>query len=447
MKIKLFLGFIASVAYASDFSVEDYTGHVHGAGCNHGCAAESAEHNHNHAAEEGEHQHEHGEGCTHDHGHGAGCSGHDHASGPVLVKADAHARHISAMKIETVPAASMALQHSLYGYLSVPDHALETYSLPCGGRIALQVKSAQSVKKGDVLYTVVAPEVSALVAETRKKEASITRCKEEIDSITQRLERLKTAGTTNSELAEQLNFKNAELRQLQRELEVTSTNLKVLVMGAEITSMDGMPTLVVRAKADGTVRNVGISQGSWGEQGAPVVTMSNPAAMEVIGSLYSNDVPDFDTIRVTRLTGRDNAVMEGEWRLADQVDPEKMTRTLYFTPAALPADARPGQLCRLDLYRDGGKASIVNIPDSALVKVGVDDVVFLEVGEGSFAMVKVQAGESRRGMTPVKGLVPGQRLVVKGGYELRYLLPADGSQQKKAGHFHADGKFHEGEDH
>ena len=50
-------------------------------------------------------------------------------------------------------------------------------------------------------------------------------------------------------------------------------------------------------------------------------------------------------------------------------------------------------------------------------------------------------------MTPVKGLIPGQKLVVKGGYELRYLLPADGSQQKKAGHFHADGKFHEGEDH
>jgi len=532
MKLKLFLGFIASVAYAAEFSVEDYTGHVHGAGCNHehaaesaehqhehgegcthdhaaegehqhehaaesaehqhehgeGCthdhAAESAEHQHDHAAEgehqhehgegcthdhaaEGEHQHEHGEGCTHDHAaegehqhehgdacsghdhgheHGAGCT-HDHSSGPVLVTADAHARHISAMKIEEVPAASQALAHSLYGHLFVPNHALETYSLPCGGRISLNVKSAQTVKKGDILYTLVSPEVSGLVADIKKQEAAITRCGEEIASVSLRLERLKAAGTGNSDLEEQLNFKNAEKRQLERELEVNKTKLNILVMGAELKPENGLPTLVVRATKDGIVRNVGITQGSWGEQGAAVVTMSNLAAMEIEGTLYGNNVPDFTTVRATRLSGRDNKVLEGTWRMAEQVDEEKQTRAFYFTPAELPVDARPGQLCRVDFYADGGEEGYVTIPDSALVKVGIDDVVFLEVKEGTFAMVKVKAGESRRGMTPVKGLIPGQRLVVKGGYELRYLLPADGSQQKKAGHFHADGKFHEGEDH
>ena len=497
MKLNLLFGFLASVAYASEFSIDDYTGHVHGAGCNHDHAAESAEHHHehgedcthDHAAEEGEHHHEHGEGCTHDHAadagehhhehgegcthdhaageaehhhdHGEGCThdhgdhghehgtacSHDHSSGPVVVKADAHARHISGMKIEEVPAAGLALTHSLYGHLFVPGHALETYSLPCGGRISLQVKSAQNVKKGDVLYSVVAPEVSALVADIRKQEAAITRCSEEIDSVSQRLARLKAAGTSNSDLEEQINFKNAEKRQLQRELEVTRTRLNILVMGAEIKPENGLPTLVVRANNDGIVRNVGITQGSWGEQGAAVVTMSNLAAMEVEGTLYGNDVPDFTTIRATRLSGRDNTVMQGTWRMAEQVDEEKQTRAFYFTPEALPADARPGQLCRVDFYTDGGDKGLVTIPDSALVKVGIDDVVFLEVAEGTFAMVKVQAGTSRRGMTPVKGLVPGQKLVVKGGYELRYLLPADGCQQKKAGHFHADGKFHEGEDH
>ena len=481
MKLNLLFGFLASVAYASEFSINDYTGHVHGAGCNHGSHAEShdahehgedaagEEHahehgegcSHDHAAGE-EHAHEHGEGCSHDHAageehahehgegcshnHGAGCS-HSHASGPVLVTADAHARHISAMKIEAVPAAGKALTHSLYGHLFVPSHALETYSLPCGGRISLHVKSAQNVKKGDVLYTVVAPEVSSLVADIRKQEAAIIRCKEEIDALSMRLARLKSAGTTSSDLEEQINFKNAENRQLKRELEVTQTRLNVLVMGAQITPENGVPTLVVRAGNDGIVRNVGITQGSWGEQGTAVVTMSNLNAMEIEGTLYGNDVPDFSSIRATRLSGRDNMVMEGSWRMAEQVDEEKQTRAFYFTPDSLPADARPGQLCRLDFYADGGEEGYVTIPDSALVKVGIDDVVFLEVKEGTFAMVKVQAGTSRRGMTPVKGLVPGQRLVVKGGYELRYLLPADGSQQKKAGHFHADGKFHEGEDH
>ena len=438
--------------------------HEHGEACNHDHAAESGEHKHehgatcthNHSAESHEHQHEHGASCSHDHdhshAHGDSCSGHDHSNcgggdAPVLVTADAHARHISAMKIEEVPAAGMALTHSMYGHLFVPSHALETYSLPCGGRISLSVKSAQKVKKGDILYTVVAPEVSALVADIRKEEAGITRCGEEISSISLRLERLKAAGSSNSELEAQLSFKNAEKRQLERELEVTRTKLNILVMGAEIKAENGMPTLVVRANNDGIVRNVGITQGSWGEQGAAVVTMSNLSAMEIEGTLYGNSVPEFSTVRATRLSGRDNQVLEGTWRMAEQVDEDKQTRAFYFTPAALPADARPGQLCRVDFYDNGGEKGYVNIPDSAIVKVGIDDVVFLEVKEGTFAKVKVQAGTSRRGMTPVKGLVPGQRLVVKGGYELRYLLPADGSQQKKAGHFHADGKFHEGEDH
>ena len=351
------------------------------------------------------------------------------------------------MKIETVPAAGQALTHSMYGHLFVPSHALETYSLPCGGRISLFVKSAQTVKKGDILYTLISPEVSSLVADIKKQEAAVTRCGEEIASVSQRLTRLKSAGTTSSDLEEQLNFKNAEKRQLERELEVTRHKLNILVMGAEIKPENGMPTLVVRAGKDGIVRNVGITQGSWGEQGAAVVTMSNLAAMEIEGTLYGNNVPDFTTVRATRLAGRENQVLQGTWRMAEQVDEEKQTRAFYFTPDALPADARPGQLCRVDFYNDGGEEGYVTIPDSAMVKVGIDDVVFLEVKEGTFAKVKVQAGTSRRGMTPVKGLVPGQKLVVKGGYELRYLLPADGSQQKKAGHFHADGKFHEGEDH
>ncbi len=496
MKLNLFLGFVAAISYSAvyaddsqphvhkhDHAAEAEHHHEHGEGCTHDHAAESEHHHehgegcsHDHAAEaehhhehgegcthdhaaEAEHHHEHGEGCMHDHAaeaehhheHGEGCT-HDHGScgghdAPVLVTADAHARHISAMKIEEVPAMGLALTHSLYGHLFVPNHALETYSLPCGGRISLYVKSAQTVKKGDILYTVVSPEVNALVADIRKQEAAIIRCGEEISALSQRLARLNAAGTTNSDLEEQLNFKNAEKRQLERELEVTRTKLSILVMGAEIKPENGLPTLVVRANNDGIVRTVGVTQGSWGGQGAAVVTMSNLAAMEIEGTLYGNDMPEFSTVRATRLSGRDNKVLVGTWRMAEQVDEEKQTRAFYFTPEELPADARPGQLCRVDFYMDGGDKDYVNIPDSALVKVGIDDVVFLEVKEGTFAKVKVQAGTSRRGMTPVKGLVPGQRLVVKGGYELRYLLPADGSQQKKAGHFHADGKFHEGEDH
>lgn len=434
MKIRYISPLMALAAYAS-FYVFAESAHEHGEGC-------TLDHANENTAET-ESAHENGEGRTLDYAHENTAEAHS----PILVTADARARQLLLMKIEEVPAASMALQHSLYGYLSVPSHALETYSLPCGGRIELKVKSAQQVKKGELLYTVVSPGLAEQRAEVQKVQAGLARCTEEMTTLRVRMEKLQAAGTANSELESQLRFKEAEQRQLRSELDVAQSRLAILTMGGEIVESSGLLRLEVRAHADGVVRNVGISQGSWGEQGSPVITMSNTAAMEVEAALYANDLPQFTTVRATLLSGREHPELQGEWRLAEQVDQEKQTRALYFTPTSLPEGARPGQLCRLDLYADGGENGSISIPDSAIMKVGVDDVVFLEVKEGTFAMVKVQAGTSRRGMTPVQGLVPGQRLVVKGGYELRYLLPADGKQQKKAGHFHADGNFHEGEDH
>ena len=412
---------------------------------------------HDHGAAEGEHAHDHANCSGHDHAAAEGehahdhanCSGHDHAAegGPVLVTADPRSRQMLRMRVEEVPAADLALTHSLYGYLTVTEHAMETYSLPCAGRISLAVKSAQSVKKGDVLYTLISTAVSEQVAELTHAKSSLERCNAELATLKARWEKLQAIGTANSELESQYKFKNAEQAQLVRGVQVAEARLRMLLMGAELQKQDGLAVVVVKAHADGTVRNVGITQGSWGEQGAAVVTMSNTSDMEIVATLYASDQPQIERVRATMPVGREQIAVDGTWRLDEQVNTEKQTRTLYFTPSELPAGASAGQLCRLDLYAGSNEGKQVSIPDSAVVRVGVDDVVFVEVKEGTYAMVKVHAGASRRGMTPVEGLVPGQRIVVKGGAELRYLLPADGQKKKSAGHFHADGKFHEGEHH
>ena len=349
------------------------------------------------------------------------------------------------MQVETIPETGLALSQSLYGHLIAPGHALETYALPCAGRINLRVKTAQQVKAGDVLYTLTSPDYSDQIAEEQRIVANIARCAQELDSIRARVSRLQQAGARNSELEGQLTFKQAEAEQLARDLEIARARMRSLAMGAETEKVDGLPVLVVRAHEDGVVHNLGVTQNSWGEQGTPVITMSAPAAMEIVGTLYASDLPHIAAVRATLPLGRESVSLDGTWRLADQVDATTQTRALFFAPTNLPAEARAGQLCRMDIYDAPAEPGIVSIPDSALVKVGTDDVVFVEVHEGEYAMVKVHAGDSKRGMTPVAGLRPGQKIVVKGGYELKYSLPSE-KETKKAGHFHADGKFHEGED-
>ena len=425
-------------------------------GCDHDHAAhEGHDHaDHDHAAHEGhdhaDHDHAAHEGhdhADHDHSaHDASHSAHAHASEAVLVQVDARSRHILNMQVESIPETGLALSQSLYGHLIVPDHAQETYALPCAGRINLRVKTAQQVKKGEELYTLTSPTYSDQLAEEQKTQADLARCEQELAALRARVTRLQQAGARNSELENQLSFKLAEAEQLARDLDIARERLRTLAMGAEVQQEEGgVPVLVVRAHADGVVHNLGVTQSSWGEQGTAVITMSAPAAMEIVGTLYASDLPHIAEVRATLPLGRESVLLEGSWRLADQVDATTQTRALFFTPTNLPAEARAGQLCRIDIYDAPAEPGIVSIPDSALVKVGTDDVVFIEVGEGSYAMVKVHAGDSRRGMTPVAGLRPGQKIVVKGGYELKYSLPTQG-EVKKAGHFHADGKFHEGED-
>lgn len=363
----------------------------------------------------------------------------------MVVKVDARSRHILNMQVEAVAEGRGMLTHSMYGTLTVPEHATETYALPCAGFITLQVKSAQPVKEGDVLYTLVSPELNDRALELEKAEAALTRAEAELAVLQERRQKLSGVGVVNSELESQLNFKQAELRQLAQERATASTRMQMMLRGGElVTDADGVRVLNVRSRGAGTVRNVGVTQGSWGEQGAPVIAMSHPEAMEIRGELYSGSIPSFDAVRATMPVGRENKEVAGTWRLSEQADAEKQTRTLFFTPAALPEGARPGQLCRLDLYEQGN-ADTVTIPDSAVVRVGMDDMVFVEVGEGSYAAVTVHAGESRRGMTPVSGLPQGGKIVVKGGQELRQLLPTAAAAAKKPGHFHADGSFHEGE--
>ncbi len=381
------------------------------------------------------------------HGQGAdpAPSGHDHAAEAKVVEVDSYSRYIVNLQVETIPETTLSLSRSLYGYLKAPAHAMQTYSLPCSGRIHLLVKSAQAVKKGDVLYKLTSPIYADQAAAVESAEADLKRCKMELSALRERTLKLSEVGAKNSELEAQFSFKLAETARAERELSIAQTRLRSLAPDAEQTTENGLPVLLIRAQTDGIVNDIAATQNSWGEQGASVITMSDPAAMEIVGSLYAADTPRIAEVHAFLPVGRENVQLTGTWRLSDQVNAGTQTRSLYFTPSSLPQEARAGQLCRIDLYNAPAEPGMVSIPESALVRVGTDDVVFIELKEGKYAMVKVHAGESHAGMVSVAGLKPGQKIVVKGGYELKYSIPS-ATGLKKVGHFHADGKFHEADE-
>lgn len=405
-------------------------GHDHEAHAEHDHAHEDHD-AHDHAA--GKHDHEH-EGAGHDHAHEPG-GGHVH------VTVDDQALHALDMSFETVPEPSAAPGRTLYGTLAVPPDAVHTCALPSAGRVYLKVRSAQQVRKGEVLYTLESPALVDTAMRVETAAAALQKARAEAQALETRRARLEAAGARNGELETTVAFKRAEIASLEKDLAAARSQLASASQGGRL---DG-GTLIVTAPCDGTVGSATLTQGAWAEQGTTVLDMTGNGVLEWSAPVYAGDNVNFASARlVTGESGRTTA-STGSLRIGEQVDPQTQTRMLYFRPDAVPAGARAGQTARLDLLTaDEKNGGYITVPSSAIVKVGVDDVVFVREDEHTMVMQKVQTLPARRGLTPVKGLTPGQTYVAKGGYELKYLLPSM-TGKKAAGHFHADGKFHEGD--
>lgn len=392
------------------------------------------------------HQHAEGEACTEDHEHkhaeSAG-EGSGQLGDMIPVHVDEKARHSLDMRFEKVTKASHSAGKTLHGQMIIPPHAVTTYALPAAGRVTFNVKSAQQVRKGELLFTLASPDIVEMEGNASQAKAALDRAEAELGTLRERQAQLEKIGTRNSELNTSIQFKDAEIHSLRAALDASNNQLKLATDSGALK--DNL--LHVYAAADGAVQSVNMTQGAWGEQGAPALVMTNKGELEFSTTIYGTDPVHYAKAQLALTSGKNTELLNGTLRVAEQVDPATQSRTLYFTPDRLPEGTHAGQLARLDLYsHDAATDGFIPVPNSAVVKVGVNDVVFIKAGDDMFVMKKVEILPSRQGKTPVKGLMPGQTIVTRGGYELKYILPTgDAGKKKAAGHFHADGQFHEGE--
>jgi cobalt-zinc-cadmium efflux system membrane fusion protein len=100
----------------------------------------------------------------------------------------------------------------------------------------------------------------------------------------------------------------------------------------------------------------------------------------------------------------------------------------------------------LSVVVEEAAAQAVALPLGCVVADGLRSVVFVQdVSNGNrFHRREVVLGASDGDWVEVKGVDSGAVVVLTGAYELKLATPsAAGSNKKAAGHFHADGVFHE----
>lgn len=330
---------------------------------------------------------------------------HEHGKSVIVAEAVQRTMGLKTVGVEKRRIASTV---ALTGRFEMSPDARFTVATPVAGKLALKVKPLQRVKSGDLLFTVEAP---GLVARAR-----------EIAVLENRLKVYRDIGTPNAALESELAVKRAEREALL----------------AKAEEKDGVVS--VRTSEAGQVDSLPVQDGAWLEAGAAAVQVLRPNAIRFKALVAASDAARLKDGMKATVSGD-----VGEVRLG--VGNEFGIIPVYVTFDSA-GTGRAGDRGTATCVTDESETPVAAVPNAAIVKLGLQPVVFVrdEDERSRFLALPIEPGISGGGWTAVKGLPDDDDLeiVVEGAYELKLAVSASGAGP--AGHFHADGTFHEGAD-
>ena len=383
--------------------------------------------------------HEHGADCSHDHaqeqkrehdyehdGHGkcaAGGKAESHNRTERALKAVSVAKAVQdVMGLKTVRAERRRVTSTVVfaGRYELSPDARKVVATPVAGRLTLLVKPLAEVKKGDALFKVSSPD---LVARSH-----------DIEALEKRVNVYREIKTPNAALENELAVKRAERA--------------AMLAGAE--EKDGVVT--VRAADGGMVESLSAQDGAWLETGAAAVQTVRTHDLR-----FKAPVAASDALKLRN--GMTAKVGEHHGRLRIGVGDDTGIVPIYVL-FDKDVHALAGARSRAECVTDDTEEPHIAVPSKCIVSIGLQPTVFVRDPHNAerFIATPVVPGASGGGWTAVEGLSPHAKnphtrdlfphrceVVSDGAYELKLALSSAGGL-KSAGHFHADGTFHEGED-
>ncbi len=396
--------------------------------------------------------------------------------------------------------------------------ARREYRTPVSGRVELLVEQFDRVKAGQPLYRIDSPdwrEMQQLLADaTSQIERFVSRrdtfepllaahhqheesLQESVQVWNERLEQLQlvreTGGGRIDDLAQaraSLALTRADLANvLEKKAELTANHQQTIadlsaardrleylldaavavvlrprgeltkLIETDQTTRPGwamLTTIEVRATEAGAVELLGLTNGSWADESALVLSVVQPERLRFRASGLQSDlgvlrdglpariVPPTPTAagRAIHLT----ETMTGTLALGLAGDPNARTLDLFVVPDNLKPWARPGISAQLEIVTDSTDSPELAIPLAAVQRDGLTPIIFRRDPANPDEAIRIEADlgkDDGRWVALLSGVRDGDEIVLDGAFQL--MLATTGSIQK-GGHFHSDGTFHEGED-
>lgn len=381
------------------------------------------------------------------------------------------------------------------GVFELQPLARREYRMVLPGEVELAVDQYQRVEAGDVLYRFRSPTWPELQHEIITAEQSIQTAKADIalaqtnvassqsqlKKVRERLGAIKDAGFRNAELAlkaEELqtlvNRSQSELVRAETELDnAWRTHEHAMHRAASATGLDeadlqkvvahegtNVPAyrtidwITVRAARPGIVEQLAVTDGAYAEVPTMVLSTVDLSRLRFHAEALQSDMPRLTgelAARIVPVGGADTPeqAIDAEVSVGINAHPDERTVSLIATPNTHQAWARPGVSAFLEVVTDGTAQPALAIPRAAVVKDGIVHVFFRRDPNDPNKAIRVEADMGVDDGTWVainSGLSLNDEVVLDGAYELKLATQQSGTQQK-GGHFHADGTFHETDEH
>lgn len=209
----------------------------------------------------------------------------------------------------------------------------------------------------------------------------------------------------------------------------------------------------MKSSIDGIVEQLAATNGSWTEEGAKVLSVVDPGKVRFRAQGLQSDLDQLRNglpaaiVNPVAKGKRANEAISTVLELGLDADPEERTFDLFATPSELKDWTRAGVSAFLEISTEQADDSSLAIPLAAVVRDGLTSIIFRRDPSNPDKAIRIDADlgmNDGRWVVINSGVREGDEIVLDGVYQL--LLATSGSIPK-GGHFHADGTFHEGEDH
>ena len=300
------------------------------------------------------------------------------------------------------------------GTVDAPDTARAVVGSILEGRVArIRVLPGDRVRAGQTLVEIHGHELFDAQADLVSAEALA----EVARAAAARGERLHEAGAI---ALEDLQRRRADLAQAEAEVARAEEMVEHLHPTA-----DGNASAV--APVGGTVFSVEVATGEVVLPGTPLVHMGTTDQLWVTAfvpegtsaSLARGDEVTVHFQAAPQLEARARLVQVGQY-----VNPDNRSVEMRFEILEPPPSVRAGSFATV-LVSTTSTVQGVELPESAVVRIGEGDAVFVAVGDGRFEPMMVSALALGDGRLVVEGLAAGTQVVVDGAYFLKSALEGE----------------------